>query len=203
MTGRAGKFVALTWDDAGLSDLHAQLAREMPGRVTAFAIEQEVRLVRGVVNAPDRRGVGRVVLWDGQQLDSSVAFDLPLTDAYGANIPPGDLAAALRDVLADCPEREVGEESRDAFGIPVIDASAAVHDFVGRPRFHLSDALQAAAAAFPSETMKALLSLASQERTPYFRSSWKRGSWSACERTPMIPTVVRSTTWRTGLRGAD
>ncbi|MFE4821189.1 hypothetical protein ACFRFU_33050 [Streptomyces sp. NPDC056704] len=39
-------------------------------------------------------------------------------------------------------------------------ASAAVHDFVGRPRFHLSDALQAAAAAFPSETMKALLSLA-------------------------------------------
>ncbi|WP_328758107.1 hypothetical protein [Streptomyces sp. NBC_00271] len=148
MTGRAGKFVALTWDDAGLSDLHAQPAHEMPGRVTAFAIEQEVRLVRGVVNAPDRRGVGRVVLWDGQQLDSSVAFDLPLTDAYGANIPPGDLAAALRDVLADCPEREVGEESRDAFGIPVIDASAAVHDFVGRPRFHLSDALQAAAAAF-------------------------------------------------------
>lgn len=148
MTGRAGRFVALTWDDAGLSDLHAQLAHEMPGRVTAFAIEREVRLVRGVVNAPDRRGVGRVVLWDGQRLDTSLAFDLPLTDAYGANIPPGDLAAALRDVLADCPEREVGEESRDAFGIPVIDASAAVHDFVGRPRFHLSDALQAAAAAF-------------------------------------------------------
>lgn len=148
MTGRAGKFVALTWDDAGLSDLHAQLAHEMLGRVTAFAIGQEVRLVRGVVNAPDRPGVGRVVLWDGQQLDTSVAFDLPLTDAYGANIPPGDLAAALRNVLADCPEREVGEESRDAFGIPAIDASAAVHNFVGRPRFHLSDALQAAAAAF-------------------------------------------------------
>ncbi|GAX55714.1 hypothetical protein [Streptomyces olivochromogenes] len=54
----------------------------------------------------------------------------------------------MRNVLADHPEREAGEESRDAFGIPVIDASAAVHDFVGRPRFHLSDALQAAVAAF-------------------------------------------------------
>ncbi|SFF39588.1 hypothetical protein [Streptomyces mirabilis] len=54
----------------------------------------------------------------------------------------------MRNVLADRPEREVEEESRDAFGIPVLDASAAVHDFVGRPRFHLSDALQAAAAAF-------------------------------------------------------
>ncbi|MFE2521595.1 hypothetical protein [Streptomyces mirabilis] len=135
----AGQLVALTWDDAGPSDLQAQLAHEMLSRVAAFAIEQEVRLVRGVVNAPDRRGVGRVVLWDGQQPDTSVAFDLPLTDAYGANIPSGDLAAALRNVLADCPEREVGKESRDAFGIPVIDASAAAHDFVGRPRFHLSD----------------------------------------------------------------
>ncbi|MFF4725925.1 hypothetical protein ACFY3M_11350 [Streptomyces mirabilis] len=139
---------SMTWADAGLSDLQAQLVHEMLSRVTAFATGQEVRLVRGVVNAPDRRGVGRVVLWDGQRLDTSVAFDLPLTDAYGANIPSGDFAAALRNVLADRPEREVEEKSRDAFGIPVIDACAAVHDFVGRPRFHLSDALQAAAAAF-------------------------------------------------------
>ncbi|MFF7885847.1 hypothetical protein ACH40F_24655 [Streptomyces sp. NPDC020794] len=85
----------MTWDDAGLSDLHAQLAHEMLSRVMAFTIGQEVRLVRGVVIAPDRRGVGRIVLWDGQELDTSVAFDLPLTDAYGANIPSGDLAAAL------------------------------------------------------------------------------------------------------------
>jgi hypothetical protein len=136
------------WDETGLSGLQAQLAHEMLSSVTAFAIGQGVRLVRGVVNAPDRRGVGRVVLWDGERLDMSVAFDMPLTDTQGANIPSGDLAAALRSALAACSEREVEGAPRDAFGIPVIDASAAVHGFVDQPRFHISDALQAAAAAF-------------------------------------------------------
>ncbi|MFF2363833.1 hypothetical protein ACFVU0_14125 [Streptomyces sp. NPDC058122] len=98
--------------------------------------------------SPDRSGVGRVILWDGQQLDTSLAFDMPLTDAHGGNIPSGDLAAALRSALADCSERDVEEAPRDAFGIPVIDASAAVHDFVAQPRFHVADALHAAAAAF-------------------------------------------------------
>jgi hypothetical protein len=138
----------MMWDEKGLSDLQAQLAHEMLSSVTAFATGQGVRLVRGVVNAPDRRGVGRVVLWDGQQLDTSVAFDVPLTDAHGTNIPAGDLAAALRSRLAGSIEREVEKAPRDPFGIPVVDASAAVHGFVDHPRFHLSDALRAAAAAF-------------------------------------------------------
>ncbi|MCX5421786.1 hypothetical protein [Streptomyces sp. NBC_00078] len=138
----------MMWDETGLSGLQARLAHEMLSSVTAFATGQGVRLVRGVVNAPDRRGVVRVVLWDGQQLDTSVAFDMPLTDTHGGNIPSGDLAAALRSALAACSEREVEVAPRDAFGIPVIDASAAVHGFVDQPQFHLSDALQAAAAAF-------------------------------------------------------
>lgn len=136
------------WDQAGLSGLQAQLAHEMLGSVTAFAFGRRVRLVRGVMNDPERRGVGRVALWDGQHLDTSIAFDVPLTDTHGASIPAGDLAAALRSALADCSESEVEEAPCDAFGIPVVDASAAVHDFVGRPRFHLPDALRAAAAAF-------------------------------------------------------
>ncbi|MFJ8537230.1 hypothetical protein [Streptomyces sp. NPDC093591] len=98
--------------------------------------------------SPDRRGVGRVVVWDGQRLDSSVAFDMPLTDQYGGNIPSGDLAAALRGALADCSGRDIEEAPRDVFGIPVIDASAAVHAFIAQPRFQVSDALHAAAAAF-------------------------------------------------------
>ncbi|MFF0191163.1 hypothetical protein [Streptomyces sp. NPDC005244] len=131
-----------------LSGLQAQLANEMVSSVTAFAIGRAVRLVRGVLDAPDRRGVGRVVLRGGERLDTSVAFDMPLTDTHGANIPSGDLGAGLRSALAACSGSEVAGAPRDAFGIPVIDVSAAVQGFVDQPRFHLSDALQAAAAAF-------------------------------------------------------
>ncbi|MGW3631125.1 hypothetical protein ACWD7F_13320 [Streptomyces sp. NPDC005122] len=126
----------------------------MLSRVSAFAIGREDRFERGVMNTPDRRGVGRVVLWDGQLFSTSVAFDMPLTDAHGTDIPTGDLAAALRRAPADCSACEVEGAPRDAFGIPVMDASAAVRGFVDRPRFHLVDALQAAAAAFcvPAES---------------------------------------------------
>jgi hypothetical protein len=58
----------MMWDQTGLSRLQAQLANEMLCTVTAFAFGQRVRLVRGVTNDPARRGVGRVVLWDGQHL---------------------------------------------------------------------------------------------------------------------------------------
>ncbi|MEV0179328.1 hypothetical protein AB0I54_08490 [Streptomyces sp. NPDC050625] len=138
----------MMWDETGLSDLQAQLAHEMLSRVSAITLEKQVWLVRGVVNAPERRGVGRVVLWDGRRLDASVAFDMPLTDPEGANIPSGDLAAALRSAVAGCSEQDVEQAPRDAFGIPVIDASATVHAFVAQPQFHLSDALLAAGAAF-------------------------------------------------------
>ncbi|WP_157876951.1 hypothetical protein [Streptomyces graminilatus] len=138
----------MTWDEKGLSGLQAGLAHEMLSGVTEFATGRGVRLVRGVVNSPDRRGVGRVVLWDGERLDTSIAFDLPLTDTPGTNIPSPDLASALRTALATCSDDEVEGAPRDPFGIPVIDASAAVHDFVDRPRSHLTDALRAAAAAF-------------------------------------------------------
>ncbi|MFD4540656.1 hypothetical protein [Streptomyces bauhiniae] len=143
----------MMWDQTGPSGLQAQLAHEMLGSVTAFAFGQRVRLVRGVMNDPERRAVGRVVLWDGQQLDTSVAFDVPLTDIHGLNISAGDLEAALRSALTDISDGEVEEAPRDAFGIPVVDASAAVHSFMKHPRFHPSDALRAAAAAFsvPSE----------------------------------------------------
>ncbi|MET7453895.1 hypothetical protein ABZT03_18835 [Streptomyces sp. NPDC005574] len=142
----------MMWDESSLSGLQAQLAREMLGSVTAFTLGHRVRLVRGVVHAPDRCGVGRVVLWDGRELDTSVAFDMPLTDTHGANIPAGDLTAALRRASADCSAHQVEEAPRDAFQIPVIDASAAVHGFVDHPRFLVPDALRAAAASFSDPT---------------------------------------------------
>jgi len=131
----------MTWNQKGPSGLQAQLARELVGGVTAFAFGQEARLVRGVMNDPARRGVARVVLWDGRRLETSVAFDVPLTDSHGGNIPPGHLVADLSDADTD-------KAPRDAFGIPVLDATTAVRAFDDRPRFHLSDALRAAAAAF-------------------------------------------------------
>ena len=140
--------MSMTWDEAGLSGLQARLAHQLLGHATAFTLGPEARLVRGVVTPPERSDVGRVVVWDGRRLDNSVAFDLPLTDRYGGNIPSGDLAAALRHALADLSGPEVERAPRDAFGIPVLDASAAVHAFVERPRFHLTDALHAAAKAF-------------------------------------------------------
>jgi len=141
---------SMAWDETGLSGLQAQLAHEMLSRVTAFTFGPEVRLVRGVVTSPDRPGTGRVVIWDGRRLDSSVAYDMPLTDPQGGNIPPEDLAAALRGLAADRSEqeKEIREAPRDAFGIPVIDATAPVHAFVAEPRFKVPDALHAAAAAF-------------------------------------------------------
>ncbi|MEU6198389.1 hypothetical protein [Streptomyces sp. NPDC047061] len=138
----------MAWDETGLSGLQAQLAHDMLSRVTAFTSGPDVRLVRGVMASPDRPGAGRVVLWDGRHLDSSVAYDVPLTDPQGGNIPPGDLAAALRGVAANRSEHEAEKAPRDAFGIPVIDASALVHAFVAEPRFEVPDALHAAAAAF-------------------------------------------------------
>ncbi|MFF6990947.1 hypothetical protein [Streptomyces sp. NPDC010273] len=138
----------MTWDARGLSELQAQLAHDMLSHVTAVTFGPDARLVRGVMTPPDRLDAGRIVLWDGQRLDSSVAFDVPLTDTHGENIPPGDLASALRDVATDCSGRDIEAAPRDAFGIPVIDASAAVHAFLDEPRFKVPDALYAAAAPF-------------------------------------------------------
>src|SRR3954463_5759666 len=102
----------MMWDESGLSGLQAQLAQELLSRITAFGVGWDGRLVRGVVSAPERRGVSRVVLWDGRRLDTSVAFDVPLTDVDGANVPPGDLAAALGRAVADCSERDIADAPR-------------------------------------------------------------------------------------------
>lgn len=69
-----------------------------------------------------------------EETAESIAFDVPLIDTQGGNIPPEELAAALRSVAADRSEREIEEAPRDAFGIPVIDSSAPVHAFAAEPR---------------------------------------------------------------------
>ncbi len=140
----------MRWNKVGLAGLQAQLAREMLDWVAAPLDGGDGLLVRGVLEPGNLPGVGRVVLWDGRRLGASVAYDVPLVDGHGGNISPGDLAAALRGGLVDRQNRQDCEytEPRDAFGIPVIDATGLVNEFVGSPRFHITDALHAAGAAF-------------------------------------------------------
>ncbi|MGW2565463.1 hypothetical protein [Streptomyces sp. NPDC001537] len=139
----------MQWNAVGLSGLQSQLARELLNWVAAPLTGGKSLLVRGVVEPVDRPGAGRVILWDGQTLTTSVGYDVPLVDAEGGNIPPIDLAAALRRGLSSQSVPECTEETpRDAFGIPWIDATELVHEFMERPRFHITDALWAAGAAF-------------------------------------------------------
>lgn len=139
----------MQWSKAGLSGLQSHLAREMLSWVAAPLTGQAGRLVRGVVEPAGRSGIGRLVLWDGRSLDASVAYDVPLVDAHDGNISPGDLVAALRSGLVDHPDPGFAEpRTRDAFGIPVIDATTLVYDFIEHPQFHITDALSAVGAAF-------------------------------------------------------
>ena len=134
------------WDDEGLTRLQAALVREML-RFTAAPLGGGP-VVRGVLPVPERRGAGRVVVWDGQDIGTSVAYDLPLLDPYGDNHPPFALAAALRQavqhVSADTQAAAVG--NHDGHGIPVMAPDAVERYLDSDPAFDLTDALHAAAA---------------------------------------------------------
>ncbi|MGW5471877.1 hypothetical protein [Streptomyces chartreusis] len=138
----------MQWSKAGLSGLQSHLAREMLSWVAAPLTGQVSRLVRGVVEPDGQSGIGRVILWDGRSLVTSVAYDVPLVDGHGGNISPGDFVAALRHGLADLDPECTETSARDAFGIPVLDATTLVYDFIEHPQFHITDALSAVGAAF-------------------------------------------------------
>ncbi|MFE2631622.1 hypothetical protein ACFXDP_27400 [Streptomyces sp. NPDC059374] len=138
----------MQWSKAGLSGLQSQLAREMLSWVAAPLTGQVSWVVRGVVGPDGPSGIGRVILWDGRRLDTSVAYDVPLVDGHGGNISPGEMVAALRHGLAAQNPDGGGTSTRDSFGIPVLDGTTLVHGFIEHPHFHITDALSAAGAAF-------------------------------------------------------
>ncbi|XUL89256.1 hypothetical protein ACQ86D_23620 [Streptomyces galilaeus] len=100
----------MTWDETALSGLQAQLAHEMLGRATAFALGPEVRLVRGVVTSPQRGDVGRVV-------PVFVSAPCPLDPADVGHIADGGGEQALNDGDDGCP---VGRE-KDVALLAVAD----------------------------------------------------------------------------------
>ncbi|MGW8377483.1 hypothetical protein [Streptomyces sp. ODS28] len=136
---------AAHWDDKGLAELQSDLSHSMLRFVAEPLSASTAFLVRGALDPPERRGAGRVVLWDGHRLDASFACDVPLTDDHGSNVPGDELCAALRHFirLEELPSR-VDRAPRDASGIPVLDAQEAIRTFLQAPVFPLADALRAA-----------------------------------------------------------
>lgn len=97
-----------------------------------------------MVQLPGRPDTTRVVLWDGRDLDSSVAYDLPLVeDFHDGNVPWSVIAAVLRQLAAAGPD-PAAATSVDGLGIPVVDARPATWRFMEEPVYDLTDALHAA-----------------------------------------------------------
>ncbi|MER7732160.1 hypothetical protein ABTX80_14890 [Streptomyces erythrochromogenes] len=131
------------WDDEELADLHRILMWHLL-RFTSSPLSgpTDVMLVRGVLLPPERRGVTRVVLWDGRRPERSVAYDVPLVYPRGDNIPWSHLVAALRQVLV----RPPAPDDADPAGIPLVDARPHVLGALDQVTFELGDALHASAA---------------------------------------------------------
>lgn len=88
-----------------------------------------------------------MVLWDGHDPGTSVAYDLPLLDPYGTNVPWSAITGILRQLAAGPGAAELaaaGPVTRDGLGIPVVDARAAASRFQDEPSYDLSDALHSA-----------------------------------------------------------
>ncbi|WP_369173409.1 hypothetical protein AB5J49_38080 [Streptomyces sp. R28] len=134
------------WENEGLARLQTALVRGML-RFTAAPLG-DGPVVRGVLPVPSKRGVGRVAVWDGHDIGTSVAYDLPLVDHHGDNIPASALAAALRQAVrqaSDDPRTAAGHD-REGHGIPVVAAENVGRLLEDGPEFDLTDALHAAAA---------------------------------------------------------
>ncbi|MER7998887.1 hypothetical protein [Streptomyces sp. NPDC095613] len=108
----------------------------------------EVRLVRGVLQPPGRPRTTRVVTWDGEDLGTSSAYDLPLTDRDGARVPWSVMIATLRQVVASSVELPTTDGSIPGGPtVPVVDVGDRAFQWFEHPTFDLTDALHAAAYA--------------------------------------------------------
>ncbi|NEC10208.1 hypothetical protein [Streptomyces sp. SID7909] len=133
------------WGGEALTELHRTLMWQMLRFVSVPLAGDTCQVVRGVLQPPERCDVTRVVMWDGRDLDSSVAYDLPLIE-NGDNISWSDLIAAVRSALGEARRHQSG--MRGPLGVPVVDLSGEVLRFLTAPVFDLTDALHSAASVF-------------------------------------------------------
>ncbi|WP_330334402.1 hypothetical protein OHS33_34735 [Streptomyces sp. NBC_00536] len=106
-------------------------------------------MVRGVLPLPQHRDLVRVVVWDGTAPTTSRAYDVPLLDPDGNDVPAAELVAAVRQLVrhspGDRPPAPAGP--RDGHGIPVVPVDTVRKILDAHPAaLDLSDALYAAAA---------------------------------------------------------
>lgn len=141
----------LSWNDDRLVKLHRTLLWQLLRFTSPPLAGGPAPLVRGILQPPVVTGTTRVVMWDGTDLATSMAYDLPLLDRQGESIPWSHLTAALRRLLGR-PGAAGGtvQASPDSLGIPVADEREEVLCAVEAPLFEESDALHAAAMMFAS-----------------------------------------------------
>ncbi|MEU9105553.1 hypothetical protein AB0D54_14460 [Streptomyces xanthophaeus] len=132
------------WEGEGLLRLRAALVRAVLHLTASLGGGP---LVRGVLPHPQEPALARVVVWDGTRtsLTTSVAYEVPLLDADGNDIPATELVAALRGAVrsASGEPPPSGTSSRDGYGIPVGTLRAVLD--AQPPAYGLTDALYSAA----------------------------------------------------------
>jgi len=97
-------------------------------------------VVRGVLPPTEMDRGARVVLWDGRDLGTSYALEVPLLDGDGGEIPHDQVIGALRVCIA---QREVLGPPflDDGFAVPVFDARCHFLRTVDAPPLTLADAV--------------------------------------------------------------
>ncbi|KOG38446.1 hypothetical protein [Streptomyces decoyicus] len=118
------------------------LLESLLGRLRAFVaspLTPGSHVLRGLLPPTEMDRGARVVLWDGQDLGTTYALELPLLDDDGEEIPHDHFIAALRACIA---QREaLGPPFPDeVFAVPVLDARRHFLHTVDAPPLTLADA---------------------------------------------------------------
>ncbi|MER0484592.1 hypothetical protein ABR737_40765 [Streptomyces sp. Edi2] len=122
---------------------HDVLLESLLGRLREFVaspLTPGSYVLRGLLPPAEGDRGARVVLWDGHDLDSTYALEIPLLDEDGEEIPHDRFIAALRACIAQ--RHALGPSFPDeVFPVPVIDARRHFLDAAGAPPLTLADAL--------------------------------------------------------------
>ncbi|MFJ5803902.1 hypothetical protein [Streptomyces decoyicus] len=119
------------------------LLESLLGRLREFVaspLTPGSHVLRGLLPPTEMDRGARVVLWDGQDLGTTYALEIPLLDDDGEEIPHDHFIAALRACIV---QREaLGPPFPDeVFAVPVLDARRHFLHTVDAPPLTLADAV--------------------------------------------------------------